>query len=87
MKKIAMIIIAVCGLLLTGLTYFRTDLAGEQVGEIVDRQVREVSLGKTVDEYKNHDERRLQTLHVRILSGQHAAKRIACRIHMSARSS
>lgn len=85
MKKIAIIVIAICGLLLTGLTYFRTSLAGEQVGVIVDKTVHEVSTGKTVDEYKNHDERWLQTLHVRVLSGKHRGK--TYRVHNSYASS
>lgn len=64
--------ILIIGLIFTTWTYFNTKISNADVAVITSSKDRLDN--KTEDAYQNHDEKRIQTLKLRVLSGKYRKK-------------
>lgn len=68
------ILVFICGLVATAGVYFYTGYQNVDVAVVTDNHVKDRLMEKSTDIYKNQDEVRQQTLHVKILSGKYQGK-------------
>lgn len=73
-KVLVSLLIFMIGIIITIGVYCSTTLTSKSIGVITDSKIKDELINKTEDSYKNKDQVRNQTLHVKVLSGRNKGK-------------